>query len=241
MLSLSADAHALAGKEHHEVKAVVFDQDGVLVGRRGAWERIRGPNGSAQLYRLLRKGVLDLSEVRDIYEAGMRERGTCREDFIKAAREAELEKHAQEVVKELYDKGKKLFIVTLAPSIFARVIAERLHPEAFLRQNASAWQVPMNVHGNIALFDSRGLFVSVVSYPTGARQPWEFRGEINKRLVLDGIRERHGWHTEELLYVCDGYDTEVSRYYPTVGYRHTSGTLHTVAEITDLRELLRLV
>lgn len=225
---------------HSHIKMVNFDMDGVLIKGEAAWALLRGGKKAIAAYRAYLSDKLSLTEARDLYCHEMRLIGLRRDEFINAAQGVELEEHAQEVVDDLHKRGIMTGIITLAPTIFARVVASRLHPKAFLARSATvSSSQPMNVYGNTPVFDSQGYFVETFSYPTETGEPWENATDMSKRKVLDHLARKYDLEMDQMLFVSDGHD-RVSPH-RTVGYRHTTGTMQTVAEISDLRELLRFV
>ena len=239
MLSF-ADRRASGTMQPHEVKRIVFDLDGVLIKEKASWVMLRRAHGIPELYPLLKRG-LQQSELRSFLDAEVRAAGLSREDFIKAANTVELNEHVQEIVGTLHLMGIGLDIATFAPIIYAKIIATRVHPQAFLNPAASIGCVPMNIYGSTVIFDSQGRYVTTFVHPNDQEEPWSPAVNIRKKVVLDNIAAKYRLDKENILFVSDGYDTEASLHYPTVGYRHDSGTLQTIAEITDLRELLRLI
>lgn len=222
-----------------KIRRVAFDQDGVLIADKAAWDTILGQKSELppSLYRLYLKGELEYQHTVAFVEFFAREAGLHIDSFLNAARKMQLEPHIVEVVDILHRNGIGTDIVTLAPSIVAREIARRINPKAFGVEG----NIARNVYGKKTLFDSRGNFTGIIFYPTKRGECWQNVEEISKLMVLDGIRAKNGLLREEVLFVSDGHDTEVSQCYPTVGYKHRNNTLRTVAEITDHRDLLRFI
>ncbi len=224
-----------------DVKRVVFDLDGVLIKEKSSWSSMKRIHNIPEVYPLFRRGKISLQESLGFLESAAKDVGLCRSDFVSAANTAPLEDHASEVVERLNAEGVGLDIATFSPTIYARVVANRIHPRAFLRPVISVGPVPMNVYGRTTVFDSQGQYVSTYAYPNGAGQPWENQRDLNKKIVLDTIAARWRIESGNILFVSDGGDTEASLYYPTIGYKHAGDTLRTIAEISDLRDLLRFV
>ncbi len=230
-----------ARKDDGGVKRVVFDLDGVLISEKASWGMIKRRHGIAETYGLFMRGRISLGETLGFMEAEARVAGLRRSDFIDAAREVPLQEHAKEVVLELHRRGIGLDIATFSPTIYAKAVAERIHPEAFLRRVIAFGPMPMNVYGRTVVFDSEGRYVSTFAYPNGAGEAWENLRDLNKKIIIDTIAKRHGLKGENILFVSDGGDTEASHYYPTIGFRHDGNSMRTIAEISDLRELLMFV
>ncbi len=235
-----ADKRVGGAMQPHEVRRVVFDLHGVLIKEKASWAMLRRAHGVPELYPLLKMG-LQQGELRSFLDAEVCAAGLTRDDFVKAANAVELNEHVQEIVETLHLMDIGLDIATFSPIIYENIIANSIHPHAFLTPTVSIGHVPMNIYGSTVIFDSRGKYVTTFVYPNDQEGPWSPAVNIRKKVVLDDIAAKYKLEKENILFVSDGFDTEASLHYPTVGYRHDSGTLQTIAEITDLRELLRFM
>lgn len=216
------------------VKMIAFDFDKVFVRDKSSWNRIKKNLGVPNIWPALQAGYMSVKEEKTLGVTLLRDGDLRRVDFVRLARSARLEPHVTEVVTKLFEMGKKQYVITLSPAIYAKLVMNEIHPRAFSGDNGG-------VHGETVLFDDKDRFVDTFSYPNDDHQLWSESSKLDKVAVIGLVQKKYGLKWDDILFVSDGFDTGASYAYRTVGYNHTDGSLKTVAEIIDLRQLLNIV
>lgn len=208
------------------IKAVIFDHDGVIIKNRNTWKMLREEKVNdisnflglkipfqevKNLYGVYKlaesKGLMNFADFRYLDNALFRMVGLSCEDFKNVARKVEFRPGIKKLVKELYKNDITLGICSLAPRVCIDVTVKRLgYPFKY-------------IFGTSVIFLNESYLGSFAYPPKNYTHPISMiENELDKAECIRYIRKKEKLKKEEILYVSDIDDSEITDYCLTVAY-----------------------
>ena len=234
------------------IEHIVFDHDGPVVTQKSVWSFLAEKLHQPDLYRLKQERKITDEEMIYASDALWRANGANERFFLQTARTLGLEPHITDVVNYLWERKKKLSIVSLAPKNIVEITAKRIHPRAFLdfgvykaaRRKRYKRETALRVAATTPLFNSEGEYVGSFSYPVSSKPYSEYfwRRVLDKDLAISYIERRLGISRYETMVVSDYENQSVTQGRYVVAYKARDGFFQDGARLVtdELRDILKV-